>query len=123
MPRFVSLQVNQNGNIVAGIVADIAVSGIDGSHGPALFNPGPNSFGCETGPCITEADWISTIRGRLGIAMGNVLPYLTAGLAIAGVNAIIPGDPTLTAGDSTETGWTGGAGVDIASDENWSAGG
>lgn len=113
----------QNGDWVAGVVADIAASGIDGSHGPALFNPGPSSFNCGSGPCITEVNWLATIRGRVGFATGNLLPYVTAGLAIAGVNAIIPGDPTLTAGDGTETGWTAGGGLDIALDENWSAGG
>jgi outer membrane immunogenic protein len=113
----------QNGDWVAGVVADIAASSIDGSHGPALFNPGPNSFNCGTGPCITKVNWISTIRGRVGFATGRLLPYLTGGLAIAGVDATIPNDPTLTAGDRTETGWTAGGGLDVAIDENWSAGG
>lgn len=32
------------------------------------------------------SDW-TTIRGRVGYAMGNFLPYLTAGLAIGNINA------------------------------------
>ncbi len=31
-------------------------------------------------------NWYGTFRGRAGVAMGNFLPYATAGLAVGGVN-------------------------------------
>lgn len=50
--------------------------------------------------------WESSFRPRLGYAFDRFLPYVTGGLAIAGVT-----DP---AGASTQVGWTVGAGADVA---------
>ena len=111
----------QSGALVFGIENSFSLSDISGSHGPALFNPGPNSFNCGTGPCITEVDWLSTSRFRFGYAIDNLLPFVAGGLAVGGVDATIPGDPTLTAGESTQIGWTVGGGLEYGFDPNWSA--
>jgi outer membrane immunogenic protein len=111
----------QSDALVLGLEADISLSNIEGSHGPALFNPGPNSFNCGSGPCITEVNWLSTARLRAGYAMDNFLPYVTGGVAVGGVDATIPNDPTLTAGDSTQVGWTVGAGLEYGFNNNISA--
>ena len=49
-----------------------------------------------------ETDAFGTVRGRLGYAWERVLPYVTAGLAIA----------------DSETGWTAGGGVELAFSDN-----
>lgn len=102
-------------NIVVGIEADIAGSGISGSHGPATFGP----FTCGTGPCETEVDWIANFRARLGVANNNWLFYAVGGIAYAGVDARISNDPTLQAGSDTVHGWTYGGGLEYAFGNNW----
>jgi outer membrane immunogenic protein len=56
---------------------------------------------------ISFTDWdgtdtFGTVRGRLGYAWERVMPYVTAGLAIA----------------DAETGWTAGGGVELAVSDN-----
>lgn len=107
----------QSDALVFGIENSLSLSDISGSHGPANFN----GFNCGTGPCKTDVDWLSTTRLRLGYAFDNVLPFVAGGLAIGGVDATIPGDPTLTAGESTQFGWTIGGGLEYGFDTNWTA--
>jgi len=69
--------------------------------------------------CTTKANWFGTLRGRVGYAgWNNLLPYLTGGLAVAGLKAETnPGDTT----SSTRLGWTAGAGLEYAFAPNWTA--
>jgi outer membrane immunogenic protein len=102
-------QFNQ---IVLGAEADIQWSGIDGDCGPG-----------ECGvPQSTEheIDWFGTLRGRLGYAAGEWMPYVTGGYAF--------GDATRTtssgggaSADANIDGWVAGAGVEWAFAPNWSA--
>jgi outer membrane immunogenic protein len=90
--------------IVAGVVGDIAWSGI--SNDPADF------AGDEF-----NVNWVGSLRGRLGFDGGAFLPYLTAGLAVAGAEAVDTGIATDTA---VHIGWTVGAGVEFAVADNLS---
>ncbi|HMN51826.1 MAG TPA: porin family protein [Xanthobacteraceae bacterium] len=99
----------QRGNLVYGLEADLSYSDINGST--AQIN-------C-VGACITELKWFGTVRGRLGIAYDRVMPYITGGVAFGRVNASI-GAPLLTSGNSTEVGWTAGAGIEFALSRRWS---
>ena len=60
-----------------------------------------------------DINWTSSLRGRAGYDAGAFMPYLTAGLAIAGATASNGGT------DDTQThfGWTAGAGVEVAATE------
>jgi outer membrane immunogenic protein len=67
-----------------------------------------------------------TGRARFGVAFDWILPYVTAGAALASVSD----DLTVTAGgisgafntiSGSRLGWTAGAGVDFALTSNWSA--
>lgn len=49
-----------------------------------------------------ETDAFGTVRGRLGYAWERVLPYVTGGLAVV----------------DSDTGWTAGAGVEVAVSDN-----
>jgi outer membrane immunogenic protein len=86
--------------IVAGIVADLAWTDISGVTGGADVN----------------LDWVGSVRGRLGINGGAFLPYLTGGLAVAGVSLEAPPDST----SATYVGWTAGAGVEFAATDDLS---
>lgn len=69
---------------------------------------------------ITHTDnWLSTARGRVGWAVGNVLLYGTGGVAVGEVDhsytQIVTINPaqSLTLSDAvTRTGWTAGGGID-----------
>jgi outer membrane immunogenic protein len=79
--------------IVLGVVGDVAWSNAENQDGAPL-----------------SVDWTGSLRGRLGFDGGAFLPYLTAGLAVAG--AEIDGI------NETHVGWTAGAGVEFAVADN-----
>jgi opacity protein-like surface antigen len=93
-------------NFVLGIEGDLAWSGVEGSAVCAL-NPGFD--------CAGSIDWLSTVRGRAGVALDNVLLYATAGIAIAGGSATVTPAPALATGEFSDTfvGWTAGIGGEI----------
>ena len=92
----------QHGNFVYGAEADFDLSGASDTFAPWQF----------TNP------WFGTLRGRAGVAVGNVLIYGTAGIAYGELT----GD---TAGNLSEShatlGWTAGAGAEIGFTPHWSA--
>jgi outer membrane immunogenic protein len=83
--------------IVLGVEGDLDWSGVSGSSSAVCS-------GCET-----RNHWLATLRGRVGFAFNNFLPYLTAGLAAGDIHATVPGLP---GGTSTNAGWALGAGVE-----------
>jgi len=90
--------------IVAGVVGDIAWSGIGND---------PADFGGDE----VNVNWVGSLRGRLGFDGGAFLPYLTAGLAVAGAEAV---DTGVTSDTAVHVGWTVGAGVEFAVADNLS---
>jgi outer membrane immunogenic protein len=120
----------QTGAFVFGGEADLNYTDIFGSRfavslgntngGPATIVPGniAESF---------SSKWLSTIRGRAGIASGAWLFYGTGGVAIASVRfddqlcfptAAIPACATASLSD-TRVGWTVGGGVEYMFTPNW----
>ena len=94
--------------IVAGVVADVAWSDI--SYGYSF--PGEEfSF---------DVDWVGSLRGKLGFDGGLFLPYLTAGLAVAGTTAFYDDGFFLVDESQTHVGWTVGAGLEVAVADNLS---
>lgn len=79
--------------IVLGVVGDVAWSNAENQDNLPL-----------------SVDWTASLRGRLGFDGGSFLPYLTAGLAVAGgeIEGI----------SETHVGWTAGAGVEFAVADN-----
>jgi len=94
-------------NLVLGIAGDFAFSGINS------VSPSSGTYGCDGG-CKLEVNWFGTARGRLGYAMGNTMPYVTAGLAAAGLDASFVNSKSPTAGKKAKVGWTVGAGIEHA---------
>lgn len=98
----------QSGQIVWGLEADISYTDLDsGLRGVGYF-----------GASTASIDWLSTIRGRVGLDFNGWMPFVTAGLAIADA------EMTVNAGGNgkseTLTGWTVGGGLEVKLDRNWS---
>ena len=89
-------QVNQ---AVFGLEGDINWSDISGGRTCAI------AVGCSM-----QNDWLGTVRGRLGYAMGQFMPYVTGGLAVGNIDARAAGGSSST----TNAGWTLGAGIEAA---------
>jgi iron complex outermembrane recepter protein len=70
------------------------------------------------GGCLTNNNWLATVRGRIGYAFDRILAYGTGGAAFGDVRANFSNDPVSSA---TEAGWTVGAGVEVAFAANWTA--
>jgi len=97
-----------SGSVVYGVEADVQLSGISG----AVDFAGTGVAG--------ELKWFSTLRGRIGLASGNFLFFGTGGLAIGEGkgSAYAPG---LSGSKSkTHVGWTLGAGVELALNQDLS---
>jgi len=101
----------QFNDIIAGVEADFSFGSIDGSAGDTA------TFGCGGGGplCVSSIDSYATLRGRVGIPQGNLLPYLTAGVAFSDLNASIgtPPPPGGAQGSGTGTSAVLGGGVEV----------
>jgi outer membrane immunogenic protein len=73
---------------------------------------------CVAVGCITQSNWLATVRGRAGWAWDRVLFYGTGGAAFANVQAAAGALPFTS---TTQTGWTAGAGIEYAFLPNWTA--
>jgi outer membrane immunogenic protein len=102
---------------VFGIEGDIDWSSIGGQiTGPVMGIPATFE---------TQLPWLNTFRGRVGYAFGPILPYVTAGGAFGGVRATdsitIPGSGYVLGGLSdVRLGWSAGAGLEYALNQNLS---
>src|SRR5262249_31926430 len=69
----------------------------------------------------TKLSGLGTIRGRLGLALDDLLIYGTAGIAFAKLKAELhdPEEP-VTVGRSSARGWVAGVGAEYALDEMFS---
>lgn len=91
----------QNGAFVFGGETDINLSAAGESFAASQFsNP-----------------WFGTVRGRAGVALGNVLLFGTAGLGYGELSANLGG----LSEDHTKFGFAAGGGVEVGLSANWSA--
>ncbi len=61
-------------------------------------------------------EWQGSVRARLGYAFDRFLPYVTGGVAFGDEKIDINGFGSNT---DTRVGWTAGAGLEYAIDQNW----
>jgi outer membrane immunogenic protein len=104
------------GNIVLGVETDIQATSLQTSRtcGGAVCPPG---VGIRFDQSL---DWFGTARGRVGLATGPVLSYVTGGLAFGHVkNGISSVTTSLTFQDETRAGWVIGSGIEAALGGNW----
>jgi outer membrane immunogenic protein len=113
----------QNGSFVYGLEADI--SGLTG-HGSVT---GPLGFPVLDGKTFSnQIKWLSTVRARAGLAVGNnTMAYVTGGLAVGAVKNAFQGQqgpPDFficcnKSVSSTRVGWTVGGGVEHMLNNHW----
>jgi outer membrane immunogenic protein len=122
----------QFGHFVVGIETDFsgwdmsANSGMSavGTAVPILPAP-PGGVMTYTSSGTVTSNWLYTLRPRVGFANGNMLTYVTAGLAVTDLRfsesiTLGTGAPILTGSTSnTVVGWTAGGGVEYALTWNW----
>ena len=96
----------QNGPGVFGLETDLSWTDIDGRTRRNCTAPG----------CMTSNNWLGTTRARAGYAMGNWMPFVTAGVAYGDIEA--RGTPKTS---DTNAGWTVGGGVEVALAGKWTA--
>jgi outer membrane immunogenic protein len=117
----------QAGNAVFGIEADWSFSGVK-SDDRVVFTAGAAN---STTDIEHKLAWLATLRARLGYSFGNVLPYVTGGLAYGEMKSSAsavntgfgaPFDGTFAGSDTQRHfGWVVGGGVEFAISSNWSA--
>lgn len=91
----------QQGQFVYGAETDLSLSAADATLAPWEFsNP-----------------WFGTLRGRAGVALGNVLLFGTLGLAYGELRL----DSAGLSEYHTGIGWTGGGGLEVGFTPHWSA--
>jgi outer membrane immunogenic protein len=100
----------QHGNFVFGLEGDI--SGLSGKN-----NLSESGYDFAT----SSIRWLSTVRGRFGLAVGDTMAYMTAGVAIGGVKNTI-NEGVSYSSSKTSVGWTVGGGVEHMLNRNWTIG-
>ena len=113
--------------LVLGAETDFSGSGIDGHSSREHDVP-------DFDPDMTDAhlsqsvDWFGTIRGRIGfVPFCKLMIYGTGGFAYAGLDnsGVVDFRPfgglshLPASNDDTETGWTGGGGIEYAINRHW----
>jgi outer membrane immunogenic protein len=84
-----------------------------------ITNNGTDSIGDALS---TNVQWTSTVTGRIGAAFDRLLVYGKGGLALAEDQSSLTDLGANVATNSfLRTGWTAGAGIEYALDDNWSA--
>ena len=92
----------------------------DGDWTNLIGNGSSAGYNCTAGvTCQTKGPFFGTVRARLGYAFGRVLVYGTGGLADAKVQAGF--NPPASFDGADNFGWTGGAGIEFAFADNWTA--
>ena len=104
----------QTGIWVLGVEGDTSVVSANGSSNQLAPNVGFNSE--------VKERWLSTYRGRIGVAQDNWLFYATAGGAFASLQHNITSPAGVQFSETQwHWGWTVGAGVEVKLSQDWSA--
>ncbi len=110
-------------NFVVGLETDFQGSTLKGTY----YNESEGDiFGSEYAKSSSQVDWWGTVRGRVGYAFDNILPYVTGGFAYGRVVDSFSYNDTIddegSSGSwshgSTRAGWTVGAGLEYAITHN-----
>jgi outer membrane immunogenic protein len=117
----VGYNIQMNG-VVFGAEADIGRLGLDARSSVVEATPAAGDVNMATS---VKASYLATLRGRLGLVVGDGLVYVTGGLAYSKVTLRqrttftgVSTDDDASASDHA-VGWTVGGGVEYALDRNW----
>ena len=108
----------QMNGVVLGLEGDMSWMNLD-DHDTSIVAHVPSTVPHLTFKTDDQMDWLSTIRGRIGIPFEHVLVYGTGGLAIAdtsmNTSVVIRREGTLAGATvDTKVGWTAGGGAELA---------
>jgi outer membrane immunogenic protein len=109
------------GALVFGVEADIQGTGMRDNYTCLLTCTLPGAGGIAS-QFSQKLDWFGTVRGRVGIATGPVLTYVTAGWAYGSVKTTLTETIGTTAAFSSNQnrgGWTWGSGIEASLGGNW----
>lgn len=96
------------GGFILGAEADLQWSNV----GYSEDIPGIGSF-------KAGVDFYGTLRGRAGMAFGQVMPYVTGGVAAGrGTASVTNGVGVTTSQSATHMGWTAGVGLEAQATQN-----
>jgi len=112
----------QAGSVVYGVITDFQFSHMQANQTvlvPAIPIPGVGVASPENQSHSAELAWFGTLRGRIGYAFDNIMPYVSGGLAYGRVSSTLnlavlaPGGLNMSgSNDTTRAGWTLGGGVE-----------
>lgn len=94
---------HQMGDLVLGVEADLKYSSGEVPEDPAFIT--------------YDSKWGASLRARAGYSVGNIMPYLTGGLAVASFEGDHNDDGTNLAKE-TVTGYAVGGGIEWAATQN-----
>jgi outer membrane immunogenic protein len=109
------------GALVFGVEADIQGTGMRDNYTCLLTCTLPGAGGIAS-QFNQKLDWFGTVRGRVGIATGPVLTYVTAGWAYGSVKTTLTetiGTTAAFASNQNRGGWTWGSGIEASLGGNW----
>jgi len=110
----------QYGHAVFGLEADMQYTSLNRT---TTIEPGIAGLGGPSPVLNDQVKWLATLRGRSGLAVDNVLIYLTGGLAAAQTIhtfSIPVNDPDDAFNiNKTKVGWTVGVGLEYMLWSNW----
>ncbi|MGE0241907.1 MAG: outer membrane protein [Parvibaculaceae bacterium] len=95
--------------------ADCLVFGLEGDVGFGDVDGRDNDIGFAGAGAEADMDWNGHIRARLGYSLGEVMPFVAGGLAVAGIDV----DSDFGGDKNTHWGWTIGGGLDWAVSEQF----
>jgi len=113
----------QTGPVVFGLETDLSWASIKGSTSGTDPASG-NTCGGSPPNCDSKITTLGTVRGRLGYAWQNLLPYVTGGLAYANVHGSegdVAANGAFGSGSKWVAGWTVGGGLEGIIAPNWTA--
>jgi outer membrane immunogenic protein len=107
----------QFGSVVAGIEGDLAFSNGDGDGNIYTF---PSGFG-PVATTHAETNFLGSITGRLGYAVDRTLFYVKGGVGFTQLEITDVSNAGIhnASGKESVAGWTLGAGVEYALNNNW----
>jgi outer membrane immunogenic protein len=119
------------GHIGYNVQRGIAVYGIEADFSGTTLDSSTNCPSCYSSNFTFQSswDWVSTVRARLGLTNGNVMAYVTGGVAFVGVSqsATATGyyyenetrNSYSAKNDGVNVGLAAGAGVEVLLDNHW----
>jgi outer membrane immunogenic protein len=113
----------QHGNFVLGLEADGSWLGGGGSVSGSIEGAVKGSAGVLT----QSIKWLSTVRARTGLVVGDTMAYVTGGVAFGKVDNTLNSGcpqclPNIKSESGTRVGWAFGGGIEHMWDQHWTIG-